>query len=279
MKNNNARSIKNKIEEIEILVNSYEIDIAIISESWVKKNEEKYYNLDNYHAVYSTREKRGGGLAIFINKTLDFNVLEISESEISYVAVKIISTNVIVCGIYNPPMTTTNEFLNFVEQKLENINQYSLDAVIVGDMNVDISKNTLQSNKLLEVYSLNGFKLFNSTTLTRTTTTGGSLIDHVISNSSEELKIHFFETPLSDHIMQTISIPTQIKIQNSKYHEVSKTKFNIDKIKSKLLILNNELYKYQDPTYLYNELLKVFEECSYTKNIKIRKKFETMVYK
>ena len=53
----NARSIKNKIEEIEIILNEENIDVAVISETWVKKSEEKYYNFNEYNSVYATRKK------------------------------------------------------------------------------------------------------------------------------------------------------------------------------------------------------------------------------
>lgn len=44
----NARSLKNKTDEIEIIINEEKIDAIVITETWVKKNEQKYYNFKNF---------------------------------------------------------------------------------------------------------------------------------------------------------------------------------------------------------------------------------------
>jgi len=57
----NAQSMKNKLDQLEILLHRIKADVHImaVAETWVKQEEKKYYNLPGYNAVFSSRQKRG----------------------------------------------------------------------------------------------------------------------------------------------------------------------------------------------------------------------------
>lgn len=66
------------------------IDVIVVSETWIKKNEVNLYSIDGYMAVHSCREKRrGGGLSIFIKN--DYNVVdsEIIESDANIISIEV----------------------------------------------------------------------------------------------------------------------------------------------------------------------------------------------
>jgi len=68
----NARSIVNKLEEIQdivtILVN---IDLIIITESWLKKESSEYFQLYGFRSIHLCREgRRGGGVSFFTRDNL-----------------------------------------------------------------------------------------------------------------------------------------------------------------------------------------------------------------
>lgn len=64
----NIRSIKNKFNELEIIIKLHDPDIIALIETWLSPNEESIYNLGNYNAEYISRDTRGGGLALYIKK-------------------------------------------------------------------------------------------------------------------------------------------------------------------------------------------------------------------
>lgn len=55
----NARSIINKLDDVEeILASIQNIDILIVSETWLKNGEEEYYSINGYQSFYSLRKHR-----------------------------------------------------------------------------------------------------------------------------------------------------------------------------------------------------------------------------
>lgn len=266
----NACSIKNKMDEIELLINEENIDILVVTETWVQKNEEKFYNFSDFDAVYAARIRRGGGLGIFINKKFKFEVIEKIETEISYIAIKIICTDLVICGIYRPPSVSTELFLNFLDEKLENLNTSVCDCYLLADMNINILINSKYSKRLLDIYNSNNFKLYNKKITTRDTNSSATLIDHIITNSSRNVELSFQESPLSDHKLQFFNIYYQTVLNKLKYKIINQTKYEINKLKTKLNGLECKKHYFKDPNLFYNEILKIFEECTYHINFKVK---------
>lgn len=68
----NARSVNmpNKIDEIEHSTKTT-IHIIAITETWLSKESEKYFNIQNYCSTFCSRpNKQGGGVAILIRKEI-----------------------------------------------------------------------------------------------------------------------------------------------------------------------------------------------------------------
>lgn len=266
----NARSIKNKMDEIEILANGEKADIIIITETWINKQEESYYNFQNFNVVYATREKRGGGLGIFINKKLTYEVLEKTEQNLSFISLKIRLPEVIICGMYKPPSEKNESFLKFMDEKLENLNKMKCESFFIGDMNINILQKNNLSKRLNDIYSSNNFKLCNLDRPTREIGNARSLIDHILTNSNYKIEIKFIESPLSDHIIQIINIPKKCDNISSKFKKIILKKFYIDKLKNKLSNLNHDKNLIKDSNDLYNKIVNIFEICSYTTQLRIR---------
>jgi len=158
----NTRTLKNKLEEIQLLLTKENADIAIVAETWVGKNEVDFYNFDNYNSVYATREKRGGGVAIFVKKGIKFKILEVIEQNWSYVSIYVFCYNVYVSGVYKPPSTNTSHFLNFLDEELEKFCKAQRKCILVGDLNIDMLRHDNNMIRLDDIYSSNGFTLINS---------------------------------------------------------------------------------------------------------------------
>lgn len=267
----NACSIKNKMDEIELLLQEEEIDVMIVTETWVKKNEKKYYNFTGFNAVYAARERTGGGLGIFIKQKYKFEIVDKIESEVSFIAIKIICIDAIFCGIYRPPLVKTEWFLNFLDEKLENFDALT-DCFLVGDINIDILTNNKYTKRLLDIYHSNNFKLCNKCITTRDTTTSATLIDHFVTNATKGIELFFETSPLSDHKLQFINIYCNSVSNKMKYKIINQIKFNINMLKTDLDSLENNRLYFEDPDLFYEEILKIFDKASYQNNFKIKEK-------
>ena len=64
----NIRSLRNKLDELEAVVNEVEnVDIICLTETWLSNCEADYFNLNNYnvyHAMKTTGD--GRGVAIYV---------------------------------------------------------------------------------------------------------------------------------------------------------------------------------------------------------------------
>ena len=70
----NARSLKNKLDELQTLLlsSNTEWSIICISETWLKSEIVKYYNLENYTLFASCRQLgEGVGTAIYVHNKFE----------------------------------------------------------------------------------------------------------------------------------------------------------------------------------------------------------------
>ena len=105
----NARSIYNKIEEIEIILEKIptKIHFIMVTEHWLvdndtKINNTKSLNLKNYQSVLSARkDRRGGGAGILVHKDIKFDEkVNFCNEEISFVTIKTHNKDKSIC-FYN----------------------------------------------------------------------------------------------------------------------------------------------------------------------------------
>lgn len=74
----NIRSIRNKMDELEIYVNNLvkKPHIIIITETWLKSQEIQFFNIKHYETIGNCREStRGGGILFFIRDDIKFNLI------------------------------------------------------------------------------------------------------------------------------------------------------------------------------------------------------------
>lgn len=150
--------MKNKFGEIELLVKQYASDIAILSETWITKNETKFYNFKNYNSIYSCRKRQGGDLGIFIKKEIEYDIIENIESEnISCIIVELTKLRFLIFAIYRPPSVSVNDFLNFLDKKLYTLN--SNNCIIIGDINIDLLIKNNARERQKSIFISNNFYL------------------------------------------------------------------------------------------------------------------------
>jgi len=147
----NARSIRNKIDELKILAEQYKPDLIGVVETWL--NDENFdceINLSGYNILRKDRlnkfKTKGGGIVIYYRQELSVaDVTAGYNPNIDHMWVKIISkhSRPITVGVFYRPPDSNEEEFKFL---LQNISRYKTDnTVILGDFNyrdINWKKNT-----------------------------------------------------------------------------------------------------------------------------------------
>lgn len=124
--------------------------------------------------------------------------------------------NYILIGVYHSPSASSAVFLRNFEKVLEENNSNSMDTIIVGDFNIDMSIDTFYSKQLSNILIQNGLKqLINEPT--RITNTSATKIDLLITNHDNvSFKVNHVPR-ITDHAYVTISLQvSDIKLDNTK---------------------------------------------------------------
>lgn len=140
----NIRSLKEKLNELEscLLELVDKPHIILITESWVKEDEIKFYNLRNYR-----KKNRGGGIIFFIHESIKFTIIENEDMEKNnLLLINLDEINIKICGCYRSPSTLPQIFFD----KLDSILEKNEKIIFAGDFNIDLLKKMkpIQSNML-----------------------------------------------------------------------------------------------------------------------------------
>lgn len=156
----NIRSIKNKMQELQLTLKAMKEKphIIIVGETWLKTEDEIFYQIDEYEAIFNSRkENKGGGIAMYINKNIKFeNILNTELMKSHIMVVKLIDLNIKICGYYRSPATKTEFFLEYLEKQLEKNN----NLICLGDTNIDLIKcDNNDTKKFLQILGSNNFTM------------------------------------------------------------------------------------------------------------------------
>lgn len=135
--------------------------VIIVTESWIKESEKKFFNMQNYNVTFSCRKNsRGGGICVFVRKDIRFEKVTSIEIQKSHVVIiQLYDPHIRICAIYRSPSTEMKTFMHYFDHFLEK----SEKLIICGDFNIDLLKNdeniAIEYNELIKS---NGFKLLNT---------------------------------------------------------------------------------------------------------------------
>lgn len=216
----NANGIRNKINEVEIFLNNYNIDIIIITETKLQATDKIKIRNYSVHKYDRNDPVPGGGVAILIKKSIPYVKITINQNlSFEYACIKL-NNDLSIIGIYNKPT-------NYYEiNELLIINNLSNRVIIGGDFNSKhISWNCNSNNR-------NGNKLFNFLNYINTPThiNFPAKHTHYPSNNTNPTTIDFFLTKNidtsravvhnelnSDHLPVTTTILDNYSEDNTKY--------------------------------------------------------------
>ena len=142
--NINSVTSPGRIDELQYFVDSYGIDVLALSELKIDSTvHPSLYSLTGFHPpIVKPRTRRGGGTAIYVNKSLPFshmNNLDNDDIEAIWVQVKVKDKLVIICSTYIPPHMPADKQSRYLDQLTDSVTQahsHSPEALVVmGDLN------------------------------------------------------------------------------------------------------------------------------------------------
>ena len=142
----NARSLRNKFEDMEEVVFSENYDVIGITETWLNLENRDFlaeYKLPGYTIFEKSRtDKKGGGTLLYVKehlKPVQLTKPQIPNVDSLYVLLKDNLGKKIVIGlIYRPPAQNVQTNREIYEQSSEICN--TEDTVLMGDFNLPVPK-------------------------------------------------------------------------------------------------------------------------------------------
>lgn len=212
----NARSILKKSTELfEFLLNR-NVDIAVITETWLKKTHSLYHS--DFSCIRLDRQSdadRGGGVAIIIRKGIQFSIVDSIQLKIvEAVGIQIHGPMGIVdiIAAYFPGSNRAAE-LNKFKQDVRSLTNKTNPFFLIGDLNArNRSWNCGRNNKagiVLQNLASSGFYIHAPSEPTHYPSNGGrpSTLDIVISNNLIQMSgPKVLQELSSDHLPVLFSI-------------------------------------------------------------------------
>lgn len=195
--------------------------VVYITESHITKDiEETEFCIKGYSAIvcYSNSRHTGGTL-LYIRKGYKFKVVFNDSVDYSFwslgVTLQIKKEDLLVGAIYRSPSGSSHDFLEYLEEQLNNDVLGQRKVVLMGDLNIDFLVNDRDSRKLKRIIHSAGFKQI-VTKATRITERSATLIDHIITNVFTLVEIPRNFPKISDHDIIGVNIKIEDKKQTSK---------------------------------------------------------------
>lgn len=201
----NVRSLRNKIEDIEVALQQSVCGIAFpvicFSEHWCSSDEIASIKLSGYKCAshFSRSVTKGGGVVIFVKSGLKYrNLNKINEMSLQNVyeitATQILDSKIVIVCIYRPPTSGFDIFMERLDKTLKVIASERI-VLIVGDFNVNFIDNDSMKIQICDLFHTYGFAF-----VIKDPTRNNNCLDNVFLNC--ELKVvtsGVMELHLSDH--------------------------------------------------------------------------------
>jgi exonuclease III/uncharacterized protein YutD len=271
----NIRGLFNKTEELVISWSTEAPHILCLSEHHLLNQEINNTWIQNYNlgASYCRKNRKGGGVGIFIQKNLAYLKIELDEfcndldMEVCAVQLHFSEITFYILCIYRPPSGNFSYFLSSLESVLNQLFSNSNNIIICGDINInylDNTNNKLHLDSLLASYNLYSIVDFP----TRISSCSSTAIDNIFIDTfkNTEFTVKPLPNGLSDHDAQMLTL-NNIKIQSSKAHCYLQRSINQSSIFEFKLHLSNEswedIFTDDNPDVIFNKFLNTYLRIFY----------------
>lgn len=196
----NVRSLNNKADELQILLDSFNLsfDFVMVSESWLSSS----FCLPSFSTFAVNRNVgRGGGVCIFVNKKIECELIsELCCMSSAVEVVSVLANNTVYSVFYRPPSGDVDVFFEYIESYISFTSAHHYDVIMGGDFNIDMMSNSAHAIDFDVLLRSFGFSIVTKLP-TRITTNSETLIDLFITNINNSV-IHsgVICCDLSDHM-------------------------------------------------------------------------------
>lgn len=190
----NIRSLLANLDEVKTDLLDGSLDIVALSETWLHSRcsngllQATNYNLirhDRLTEVSKGRTKRGGGIVVYVRKEYDVRAwpsLSVSNSDLEMLCIPCKLGNnkkINLFVVYRPPTGKLQSAIDTLNDNIAELRRLtSGEVVVIGDFNVDLLTNNVQSRSLSTfAVSSRTCQLIDSPI--RITGVTGTLIDHL----------------------------------------------------------------------------------------------------
>ena len=216
----NARSLYNKLESFRLFVGEHTPDVFCVNETWFKNNmPDSLISIDNYNSIRQDRNfcnpqgyiKRGGGIATYLRKGLDYLALDnaISNPDIECSLIRInrpCTKAMYIINIYRPPSGNIDNFSTHLTEIITNLENKDKSTIVKGgDFNIDFSKKNSKGVTILKKLSKR-FSLEQQIKSTTRPLYGTAIIDQILTNSQIVKEAGTIDLNISDHIPVYITL-------------------------------------------------------------------------
>lgn len=202
----NIRSINTGFDEFVNYINDYDFDIVAVTETWLNSEiPVTRYAIPGYKFVRQDRcHRRGGGVGIYVKYNLKFSLInfdiDTSNFECVFIQYEINKKKILVASVYREPNSNFEIFLSQFEDLLSRCVPSYDHVIFMGDINVDLSKDTTSKNNFrLVLDSFNLKQIINTPTRVNLNTGTASLIDVIITSDNLDI-VGFDSLPVSGNI-------------------------------------------------------------------------------
>ena len=147
------------------------------------------------------------GIGLFVNQSLNYNVLEKISNEAFqalWVEISFVDQKNIICGIIYRQHNSPDDFLTYLDRTIEKMVSDDKDVYIMGDFNIDLHK--CETSQVSQDFSLSLRSCYLIPTVdkpTRLHRTPATLIDNIFVNNPDKLLARGnIISDISDHFSQ-----------------------------------------------------------------------------
>lgn len=200
----NVRSLLPKITEIRHLSKSGKVGVFCFTKTWLDDSiTDAEIELENYLVIRRDRNRKGGGVCIYVRSDIGFNHrTDLKSEQIEAVWLDILlpmSKPILICACYRPPDQT--QFYELLEDVCSNcMDLVKSEVIMLGDFNTDFQKSDVSGYKALKNFcrSFSLHQLINEPTHVRSISQ--TTIDLVlVSDKSRITESGVIQYGLSDH--------------------------------------------------------------------------------
>ena len=204
----NVVSLVRHLDEIKSILYSNDIHICALNETRLDNSINNHeIDIPHYSVVRKDRDRKGGGVAIFVHESINYEQLyHISLEKLEAILISVKFKNakpLLVLNWYRPPNSKSN-ILDAYEDALSFMETFNYCMVLMGDINIDISNSLLlgDKKKYCQINNIHGMQQINTNEYTRITNESATLVDHMATNCPDKVKSSgVIHNGLSDHSM------------------------------------------------------------------------------